>query len=170
MYYNVCVIIILYWCTYTPVFWWQQFQVPKDYYQDEELAVFHNVVGMEACIHKCKKEKVNFIATCMFNSWCTLVRTCIIYMYMYMYIIHVYNILHMSIILCTCMYTCTGFHSGGEVGHLLPLDEELPPFFSSHHVIRLWLSITCIHNSTHGQEERLQSRQWLAALAISGSF
>ena len=35
-----------------------QVQVPVDYYEDQELAVFHEVIAKEACMRKCKDKEV----------------------------------------------------------------------------------------------------------------
>ena len=38
---------------------WLQVQVPVDYYADEELAVFHEVIGRDACLRRCKEKEVS---------------------------------------------------------------------------------------------------------------
>ena len=42
-----------------------QVEVPHDYHHDQEFAVFHAVIAMEACMRKCKEKEVRCCVTLM---------------------------------------------------------------------------------------------------------
>ena len=36
----------------------EEVKVPEDYHEEEELAVFHKMIAMTACLHRCKEDEV----------------------------------------------------------------------------------------------------------------
>lgn len=40
----------------------EEVRVPEDYYGEEELAVFHRVIAMAACQHRCKEHEVRAVS------------------------------------------------------------------------------------------------------------